>query len=358
MEMDWATIDELAGQAGDAMRDGRADDARKLLGQVFEQRAFLWAARRVHAARGIPPRIAVEDLEQDLWLRAVKKIDQFKPDAHFSGWLRKMCERLLLSALRKRANSEMNRSVELHAESSPDSGQRSAVEQVLAEEFDQEMRRPFSDRDWNQIVLWACQNPRTPVTVLVGFGFWRKLRSDTSPDRLAVWNEWLEDCGIENPAAMLSAMDHTCNPDDINGRIRILAEHLDLSYNSTWKDWDRKRHLVVELEFFWQHFLSSFGKFQTDQVRAVGSCLLNDRIPILCIDQIWPRAQGLDQWLEFRADYRFRGTPPLLRFLQLVQLEDRIELFAKSMYGEVAHNVTMLTRLLINRVSFRKTLRA
>jgi RNA polymerase sigma factor (sigma-70 family) len=354
-------IEELARRACEAKRAGRDAEVRELLAAVVESGLLLRITRRTLARCGNPRGVDQEDLAQDLWLRLCGKIDQFDPARSFVVWLDTVCYHMVLDAIRKRSRTP---EISLVGHTSDEADPPPAREIEAAEDrhtdrvaFDVDQQSTFSEADWHRLCAWAERNPRTPVVVVTGFCYWRKLQDDPDTGRQTEWRDWFIDCGVTDPDALFARFERTCDIGDVPGRIQLLAEELDLRYNSLWKDWDRKRHLAVELEFFWNTLLEHFEKFSPAQVESLLACILNDRVPILCIDQLWTRANDLTAWTRFRGQYEFRGTAPLFRFLELPAIGDRIELFANSIPGDVDENYTGLVRVLQIQASLRQSLR-
>lgn len=350
------TIQQLAADASLACRDNRLADARELLGEIYARRVFAQVAWRVYTARGNPPCLSADDLENDLWLHVQDRIGTFEPETgSFNAWLYGVARNRLIDLLR-----HQNRSPALTddpASIAPETDRGIVLDDVSVREHSDLLNEPFSDQDWQQLCAWSKKNPRDPVLVIIGYGFFRKLANETDAARAAEWEFWFATCDIHEPRALFTRLDAECESDDINGRLNILRPLLNLSGNTTSQDWNRKRHLVVQLEVFWATWLSSVNKFSPEQVRAVFQRSPQDRVPVLCVDQLWHRSTNLTEWQQFQGDVRFRGIVPLLRFLQDEEFGDRLNLFAKSMYGDFDANLITLTGLFTRSVEFRQCLR-
>jgi RNA polymerase sigma factor (sigma-70 family) len=356
-------VEQLAEQAASAKRAGRDEEANELLAEIEQTVCLRQIARRELARCGNPAAVDEDDLVQELWIRLNERIGQFdSPKGLFHIWATRVCRNLLMDLLRKRLRAPDGHAAVLggqqdnaeHTAGNASDGRRS--EQVTA--FDLDMRSPFSDVDWQRFCDWAESNPRTPVVLVAGFCYWKKLVNDPSPDRQAVWRAWFADAGINDPEELFCRWEQQTDNCDLRERIRLLGERLDLRYNSLWQDWFRKRHLVVELEFFWGTLLQHFDKFDSKQIELALNCVVDDRVPVLGIDQLWPRAPDVKAWNRLRDGFSFRGTAPLLRFLELPVLADRIDLFAKSMRGNARENFIRLVRTLSHHARLREKLRS
>ena len=355
MSFQSSDLAQWTSQLGFAIRDSNRSAVSSLLLQFYTAGLFHTIASRVHMAMGNPTAVDVDDLANELWLRLQEKIWLYDPgSASFMGWAIALTRNLLIDLLRRRKDPA---SSDVEEQNLADHDR--PVPQLVALKEAEEIRsRPFSDADWQQICQWVEENLRDALLVLVGFDLVELLARDHQVERRWEWRRWFASVGIERPVEFFEKLKSDCEPHQRSARIRLFAEYIDAPVENLNAQWCRKQHMAVELQAFWQLWLNTDHKFSMRQTDALTNTPTSDRVPVLCIDRAWPRSRSHQEWMAFRSDFKFRGRPPLLRFLGDSGFEERLNLFANSIHGDSQSNVVMLLELLSRNESLRNLLEA
>lgn len=344
---------ELAAQASAAMRDGRVDDAKDFIGQLYVERAFRRAARIAYVSIGSPKALDADDLEHEVYILVQKGIADYDSDGgNFYAWLAKIAHNCLISLLRKtnRFPSTLDELPEGQTEATQSHAEFWRQESNVA------LTTPFSKQDWDCLLSWGERNGRDPLLVIVGHGFWSKVSNDPDLNRREHWRDWCAACDIDDHSELEKRLDELVAMGDLDNQLKVLRDYLSLSDAAFRKDWNRKQHLVAELQAFWDFYLVEVELLTDQQVADALETEVCSRIPILCIDQHWHRSRNAAQWKSFRDNFKFNGIPPLLRFIPRSSLSDRVELFARSMPGEFEENTRRLYQKLKLLTPFRQGL--
>jgi DNA-directed RNA polymerase specialized sigma24 family protein len=344
---------EIAAQASAAAKERRTEATAELLGQLYAAQVFRHAACYAYAEKCKPQELDVDDLEHEIYLRVQKGIADFDSGVgFFTAWLARVAHNCLVSMLRK-----TNRFPAIFDEMPERQDTSSSVLETICKNEDGiALAMPFSEEDWDCLVSWGERNPRDPLLVIVGHGFWPKLRGDKDENRHDQWRDWCSACDIHDISGLESRLDELVVRGDSLMQLRVLREYLLLSDTAFRKDWNRKQHLVVELQAFWCFYLANIDSLTDDQARTVLKTEVSNRVPLLCIDQNWHRSQNAAQWKMFRGDFKFNGIPPLLRFIPSSSESERVEWFARSIPGELNSNIRELYGKLKSANSVRKEL--
>lgn len=346
---------EVAAQASAAMNEGRTGNAAELLGQLYTEQVFRRAARNAHAAKGWPAALDADDLEHDLYILVGQCIGSFDPSrGSFTAWLATVAHNCLVSKLRK---SNRFPSTFGAPEDRPEQDDNSSAQmQLFRQERKTALSTPFSEQDWDSIVAWGERNPRDPLLVIVGHGFWSKLSNDPNSKRHKQWHGWCGACDIDEHAELEKRLNEAVVRSDWDQQLGVLRDFLAISDVTFRKDWSRKQHLVAELQAFWDFYLADVDQLTDSQVAIIVQTGLGLRVPVMCIDQHWHRSQSAAQWRSFLVDFKFRGIPPLLRFIPRSSLSDRVDIFARSLPGDTHGNSSMVYRMLAESTTFRRQL--
>ena len=316
-------ISQIAQQASSARSAGDEEKVHELFKRLHECRLFSTVAKRLFCHFGRPTRTSPDDIEQELTIHCYRNIDGYTiKKGNVFGWLSTVGHHLLVSSFRLRSSSEQPC---LDYDSEIESGQDSVETTFEQRELEAALKNPFSDDDWQRISGWRDRNARDPIVVILVGGLEKKIGEKHKTD----WQSWLEDVGIDAPEKLMNDIKQIDIDNEI-GRIERLRSEFDLSRNSLWQDWNRKRHLIVELDFFWESLCCDFKKFISEEHEALIKLDGLSRVSILCVDRHWPRSGGAWNWNEYAKGYPFKGIPPLLRFLQLQDFDERISLLESA----------------------------
>lgn len=344
---------DLAAQASMAMNEGRAAEAAELLGILYSDKVFCRAARTAYAVRNYPRALDAEDLEHELYVHVQQRIASFDPSlGSFNSWLARVASRLLLDMLKK--SKRFPKTLDT-PEDRPGQDEGSELQSQLSQQESKTvLSTPFNEQDWECIVAWGDRNPRDPLLVIVGHGFWSKLSNDPNPQRHQQWQAWCEACDIDEYAELEMRLNETAASGDLDKQLGELRDFLAISDVTFRKDWSRKQHLIAELQAFWDFYLTDVEQLTGDQVAILLQANLCLRVPVMCIDQHWHRSQNAAQWRSFRVDFKFCGIPPLLRFIPRSSLRDRVDIFARALPGDIDENKDAIYGMLAESTTFRR----
>ncbi len=271
--------------------------------------------------------------------RLYNRIDQFRDtdESGFRAWIHTLIRNELLSFCRQHRTWRRHHE-RIFVERSESSAPDLVITATLQDEQTELFRTPFSAADWAVISQWADRNARSPLVVIVGWNWWRKVAADAA--HWKCFSEWCRASGVDDVERLkddLAVLEHPTT----RTLLQCLAERQGKSYNTTARLFHRpfsgisqprrqtsfgKWHLVVELEFFWQLVFSGVVS-QHDSQRVCDELEpydLHPRIAALLCAPAWPLVGSLRCWRNVSGDYPFLESPPLLEFLyRQYNLSDR-----------------------------------
>lgn len=349
------SVQEIAARASEACREGRVNDVRGLLGELYARGVVTHCVRCVRAVRGNPVAVSQHELESELWIHLQQKIFHFNPDiARFELWLARVAHNLLIDLLR---NAKRKRMPNLEDRGDESGSNDPDVPDTAAWRIDEDVWRiPFSAEDWKTLASMAARNSIDVLLIVVGYGYSRKLTSESEQSRVALWRGWFAENGIDSPDEFLKSIE-SLPPECTDDRIAGLIEMLPMLTGSARQRWNRCRHRVTELTVYWGTWLRAVMPWSDEQFQLILQQDTQTRVPVLCVDQRWHRSGSLEQWMTFSGDFKFRGHPPLLRFLEESNADARQLLFAHCLHGDPTENLMALTKVLDATQSFRQRLR-
>lgn len=292
-----ANPDGLAAEASEAIREaqGTKDEQDGAAYVEKAKTAFreLWPLIRAVVKRmcgRYSLRDDADELTNDAYLHLFSRIQKFNPSESFEAWATTVVKHRIIDLLRKKSR---RRTKSLDPISSSEMGVGIAEQNVDASESSDSsqisMSSAFSKSDWKSIISWHSPDR---IILLGMFGLCAKCNA--SEEQLKEWLQWLADVGIENPTEYHEAL--------IRGRLEdrrhCLADELGLADDAFRQRWTRKRHLIVQLDFFWDECLANRTPFSKPQFKQVLAATLTDRTIVLCVQPSWFRVPSRKRFIE------------------------------------------------------------
>lgn len=279
-----------------------------------------------------------------------KKIEQFGSghDAGFVGWSYRVVENHLRDRDRGRRRRDcherpfssvaFDESETANLETSPDDNME-LPEYQAADQID--FLEPFSAADLATLNTWRNKPTDTlsdPILVLATFQWWSKVPNG---QRFS----WLrplilsESCLDENLANIQSVDRDLCSLDRMTRQV-ALCNLFGMGPNSLLKAFARKRHQLLQLDYFWHRLFCDFPSLEKDELAGIASEHPVTRLVWLVIGQLIPQLPDKLAWQQLVRDLRLQRLFPWLTFLEEHEVSSRLRELARSTSSRTAHGVS------------------